>query len=158
MRLGERFNLVVLTGHAFQVFLTEEDQRAILDTIARHLAPGGRFVFDSRAPEHEAWRRRTPESTRRRLEHPTLGPVEEWNDAALADEADGIVVYRTHYALIGSGERFEAASRLRFTPKAVIERLIADAGLHVERWLGDWGGRPWTPEADEIIPLGRFGS
>jgi len=38
-RLGRRFDLVVLTGHAFQVFLTDDDQRAVLSTIAEHLAP-----------------------------------------------------------------------------------------------------------------------
>ena len=34
VRLGRRFDLVLLTGHAFQVFLTAEDQSAVLRTIA----------------------------------------------------------------------------------------------------------------------------
>ena len=56
LRLGRRFDLVLLTGHAFQVFLTTEDRRAALATIAAHLAPGGRFVFDSRNPANaQGW-------------------------------------------------------------------------------------------------------
>src|SRR3546814_7414182 len=35
-----------------------------------------------------------------------------------------------------------------------LEELIAEAGLHVARWLGDWQEAPWTPSSKEIIPLG----
>src|SRR5262249_34959685 len=53
VRFAERFDLVVLTGHAFQVFLTPADQLAVLRTIAWHLTPRGRFVFDTRNPARE---------------------------------------------------------------------------------------------------------
>ena len=56
VRLGETFDLVVMTGHAFQVFLTRQDRLAVLETIAAHLAPQGRFIFDSRNPDLEEWR------------------------------------------------------------------------------------------------------
>src|SRR5215472_9390727 len=46
VRLGRRFELIVLTGHTFQVFLTDEDQQGVCDTIAAHLAPGGTFIFE----------------------------------------------------------------------------------------------------------------
>jgi len=39
VRLRRRFDLVLLTGHAFQVFVTEGDQRAVLRSIAEHLTP-----------------------------------------------------------------------------------------------------------------------
>jgi nitroreductase len=40
--------------------------------------------------------------------------------------------------------------------REAIAARIAEAGLKVERWLGDWTGRPWTPQAAEIIPVGRL--
>jgi len=153
VRLGRRFDLVLLTGHAFQKFLTPEDQRAVLSTIARHLTPRGRFLFDSRNPGAEAWREWTPERSRRDLTHPTLGSVEAWNDAA-HDAASGIVAYETHYRIVATGKHLAAASRIRFTPKEELESLIAEAGLHVTRWLGDWQESPWTPTSKEIILLG----
>ena len=55
LQLDRQFDLIVLTGHAFQVFLTEAKQRAVISTIARHLGPAGRFIFDSRNPAIEAW-------------------------------------------------------------------------------------------------------
>lgn len=49
-RSPKRFDLVVMTGHAFQVFLTDEDVRAACLTMREHLAPGGRVVFETRNP------------------------------------------------------------------------------------------------------------
>lgn len=64
-RADQSFDLVVLTGHAFQVFLTEADQRALLASIAALLAPEGRFIFDTREPAAEAWRGWRPENSQR---------------------------------------------------------------------------------------------
>lgn len=151
--LGRRFDLILLTGHAFQVFLTPQDQLAALRTIALHLNPRGRFLFDSRNPAAQAWRGWTPETSRRELTHPTLGKVEAWTDAAY-DPASGVVTYETHYRVAASGRHLTAASKIRFTPKEELELLISEAGLHATQWYGDWQGTPWTPEAKEIIPLG----
>ena len=52
LRLGERFGLIVMTGHAFQTLLSPLDRAACLLAIAAHLAPGGRFVFEPGARIH----------------------------------------------------------------------------------------------------------
>ncbi len=151
--LGRRFDLILLTGHAFQVFLTPADQLAALRTIAGHLNPGGRFLFDSRNPAAEEWREWVPGVSDWELTHPRLGRVEAWNDAAY-DPATGIVTYETHYRIVETGRQLSAASKIRFTPKEELEGLIAEAGLHVTRWLGDWQETPWSPTSREIIPIG----
>lgn len=153
LRLGRRFELVVLTGHAFQVFLTREDRAAALATIAAHLAPGGRFLFDSRNPACREWEEWGPEASMRRLDHPRFGPVAAWNDVA-HDPATGIVTYGTHYEISTNGKRLSATSRIAFPDKTELEALIAGAGLRVDRWLGDWHGNDWQPGAAELIPLG----
>lgn len=155
VRLARRFDLVVLTGHAFQVFLTAEDRRAVLATIAAHLAPGGRFIFDSRNPACREWEEWGPEASMRLVEHPRFGTVAAWNDADF-DAATGIATYETHYEVRATGERLSAASRIAFPEKAELEALIAEAGLAVERWLGDWDGNAWQPGAKELIPLGAL--
>src|SRR5690606_24290386 len=94
--LSRSFVLVLLTGHAFQVFLPREEQLAVLQTISRHLSPRGRFLFDSRNPACEAWKTWGAEESRRTLTHPDFGAVEAWN-AAEHDPATGIVTYETHY-------------------------------------------------------------
>lgn len=155
LRLSRRFDLVVLTGHAFQVFLTEDDRRAALATIAAHLAPGGRFIFDSRNPACREWEEWGPDVSLRLVEHPRFGTVAAWNDAT-EDPATGIVTYGTHYEIRATGEHLSAASRIAFPQKAELEALIAGAGLKVERWLGDWEGKAWQPGDGELIPLGTL--
>lgn len=59
----QRFSMIFLTGNAFQAFLSDEDQRALLQTVYTHLEPGGVFVFEMRNPdgndltdeEEESW-------------------------------------------------------------------------------------------------------
>ena len=157
VRLDRQFDLVLLTGHAFQVFLTDQDQRAVLETIAWHLAPGGRFVFDTRNPAAKAWLDWTPVRPKRRLEHAMLGPVEAWADST-HDAATGIVAYETHYRIVSSGREISAVSRIRFTPRETLAARVGEAGLEVGEWLGDWTGAPCTPTSPEIIPLGRLRS
>jgi SAM-dependent methyltransferase len=152
--LGRRFDLVVLTGHAFHVFLTPADRAAALAAIARHLAPAGRFVFDSRAPERAEWREWTPDLSLRALPHPRRGAVAAWNEAW--EEPGGIVAYATHYRIEATGEVLSGWSRIAFPPRAELAAALAAAGLAVDRWLGDWRGTPWTAAAPEIIPIGRL--
>jgi SAM-dependent methyltransferase len=155
LRLDRRFDLVLLTGHAFQVFLTDTDQRAVMAAIAGHLAAGGKFVFDTRNPAAEEWREWTPDKSRRSFEHPTLGRVEAWNDVS-QDAATGIVAYETYYRVVDGGRSFSASSQIRFTAREHLAVLLADAGLVVDRWLGDWRGGAFGPSSPEIIPIGRL--
>jgi SAM-dependent methyltransferase len=152
VRLGRRFELVLLTGHTFQVFLTDNDQRAVCDTIAAHLAPDGTFIFDSREPSREEWRKWSPSQSLRSIEHPALGRIEAWNDAA-SEPGSEIVTYWTFYRA-SDGRVWEAQSRIRFASKSTIGARIEEAGLRVDRWLGNWRGDQWAPEAKEIIPVG----
>lgn len=153
-RLDQRFDLIVMTGHAFQCLLTDADQRATLATIAAHLAPRGRFIFDSRNPLGREWLEWGPQDSRRMVDHPRHGAVESWNDYA-HDPATGIVTYGTYYRL-PNGELLAAKSRIRFTLKEHIAALVDETGLTVDRWQGNWQGNDFLPESKEIIPLGRL--
>lgn len=151
--LDARFDLITLTGHAFQVFLTDDDRSAVLRAIADHLAPGGRFIFDTRNPAVEEWRDWTPDRSAWAIAHPALGPVDAWTDMAHDPNTD-IVTYQTHYRVRADGQHFAATSRIAFPGKADVTDLLAAAGLTVHTWLGDWQGSPYTSQSPEIIPIG----
>ncbi len=155
LRLDRRYDLVVLTGHAFQVFLTRDDQSAVLRIIARHLAPEGRFVFDTRNPAAREWQEWVPEKSRRFFDHPVFGRIEAWNDIE-RDEKTGVVAYETVYRATSDGRLFKASSRIAFPDRDLVAALIDEAGLVVDRWLGDWQGGEWRAGAAEIIPIGRL--
>lgn len=63
--------------------------------------------------------------------------------------------YRTLYRL-ADGPVLYADSLVAFPVKDEVERAIGEAGLAAKRWLGDWSGAEWSPEAAEIIALGRW--
>lgn len=155
VRLGRRFDFICMTGHAFQCLLTDEDQLALLRTIAAHLSSQGCFIFDSRNPARREWEEWGEANSRRLIDHPKHGKVESWNDYAY-DEISGIVTYGTYYRL-GSGELLAAKSQIRLSPQESLARLIEVAGLTVDRWMGDWQGGDYHADAKEIIPLGRLG-
>lgn len=159
VRLGRRFDLVVMTGNAFQTMLSDDDQHALLATVAAHLAPAGRFVFDTRNPAREEWRGWTPGESTRRLHHPRHGAVTAWNEVghdAATGPATGIVRYRTAYRIELTGRTLSADSLTRFSDQPHVAALLARAGLAADRWLGDWDGRPFASDAPEIIPFGRL--
>lgn len=153
VRLNETFDLIVMTGHAFQCLLTKDGQQALCKTIAAHLAPGGTFIFDSRNPAVEEWRKWTPDQSRWMLTVPDLGVFEAWNDVRF-DHDVGIAAYDTVYCDRESGQTRQATSRILFSEQSQIAAAITAAGLQVHRWMGDWTGGPMTANSPEIIPLG----
>jgi SAM-dependent methyltransferase len=154
VRLGKTFDLIVLTGHAFQVFLTEEDQRAALATIAVHLSPTGRFVFDTRNPGFQR-ERDVRHSSVRRLEHLDLGAIDAFDESHY-DAATGILSYENGYHVLSTGARFSGPAKILYTPREKVLRMIEDAGLAVDAWYGDWEGNAFREQAREIIPVGRL--
>ena len=154
LRLDARFDLIVMTGHAFQCFLTRDDRLAVLKTIAAHLSEEGRFIFDSRNPAAEEWLEWNRDESERVVDHPRLGTFMAWNEARF-DPETGIVTYETHYRNLIGTRHLQASSRIAFPGKAEIEALLAEAGLKAEKWLGDWSGEAFQPDMPEIIPVGR---
>jgi len=153
--LGQKFDAVTMTGHAFQTLLTREDRAAVLATIHRHLNPRGRFFFDSRNPEAREWEHWGQEATRRVRLHPAYGKVERWNEAS--EEAPGIIALETHYRL-PDGRHLQALSRLAFPTFDELSGLITEAGLLVDRWAGTPGGGPLRTGCPDFIPIGRLAS
>lgn len=154
VRLRQRFDLVVLTGHVFQVFLSSADQLAVLCTIAAHLAPEGRFILDTRNPLAATWKRWTPMLSRRQIIDPDLGIVNAWHDAVHDPETD-IVTYETHYDTVG-GRHLSTCSKIAFPSRDHLRELLERARLAVECWYGDWRGAPYSPASPEIIPVGKL--
>jgi len=153
IRLGRRFDLIIMTGHAFQAFLTEADQIALFRTVAAHLKPEGRFAFDSRNPAAQEWLEWTPAQSSRVVDTAAYGAVEIWNDIAM--NPDRILDVQEHYRILSNGKRLRADFRLRFSaPEELWDGMMA-AGLAVEHCYGDWDSGAFKPDGREIIVVAR---
>lgn len=155
VRLGERFDLVLLTGHSFQVFLNREDQLALLNTIALHLKPSGRFIFDSRNLRFVAPKARAEGTNVQTVAHPEHGDIEMWNVSDY-DEAAGILTYKNGFRIVATGESHSAEAQILYTEQALIAEMIEQVGLRVETWYGDWLGIEFANDTKEVIPFGRL--
>lgn len=136
-RSDTRFDLIIMTGHVFQVLLEDADVQAAFATLRRHLKPTGRAVFESR--------------------NPAIDWAAEWNGTFTLTH-QGVVIHEITEVLTRLGDRvtFEmryqfpdetlvSRSELRFLPRAAIEAQLHTAGLQVEALYGNWDRSPFDP-------------
>jgi ubiquinone/menaquinone biosynthesis C-methylase UbiE len=146
-----RFDLIIMTGHVFQLLLGDDDVRAALGTLGRHLAPGGRLAFETRNPGVREWQYWSPGETRQRVETAD-GAADVHYD--ISSVTGPLVTYETCIRFPG-GEQVTAADTLRFMDQAEVAGYLAEAGLTDVTWYGDWDRSPAGPASPEIIAVAR---
>ncbi len=147
------FELVVMTGHAFQVFTTDDEVRGCLHTVAALLSPDGRVVFETRNPSARGWERWTAEHrTQVRDEHGS--EVTTWNEVELPVRGD-LVSFTTTFASPEWDAPQTSRSTLRFLDAVALEEFLDDAALEIAEQHGDWDGSPLTDAGPEIITIAR---
>lgn len=140
-RSDKRFDLIIMTGHAFQVLLEDNDTAQTLSTIRQHLSPGGLAVFESRNPAfnwHANWNYDIT------LESPT-GTVHE--SRRFISMQDNRLFFELTYEF--SDHSLKSTSELRFCSRQEIEDQIITSGLHLDSVLGDWDGKPFDERASQ---------
>ena len=147
-RSERRFDLIVMTGHAFQFLHTDQDIEAGLSTMKRHLAPGGRVVFETRNPLARVWSNWTAENLVT-IAIESEDKVDVW---ATVDEVDGDYVrFKMNYLIERTQEKLVSNNTLRFLGRAALEAHLGRAGLQLEQLLGDWNSEPFSPSSPEMI-------
>lgn len=148
LALDTRFDLIIMTGHVFQVFLDDEDVRATLRALRRHLAPGGRLAFETRNPLVEEWRAWVPALTRETVQVPGIGAVEIHYDIASSDST--FVTFETHFRF-APDDIVVATTTLRFMSRDELAAFLAEAGFTDIAWFGDWDRSALSASSPEII-------
>ncbi len=141
----QRFDLIVMTGHAFQVLLDDADILATFAMMRRHVKPDGIIVFESR--------------------NPVIDWASEWN-YDLVIQLPEHSVHESRHFLSWTGDRmlFElcyrfpdvvlaSRSELRFLSLEEIEQRLAKSGLCVDKVLGDWNSTPFDEKASHEMIL-----
>lgn len=149
------FDLILMSGHTFQVFLDDAHLRQTLGTVRRALKPGGRFAFETRNPEHRAWEGWTPDNPIE-IDFPGGGVVRLQHHVELPVEGD-IVRFDSTITSPGFEGVGTSRSTLRFLDALSVNRFLTGAGLSVEAQYGDWDRSPLTPASPEIITIARPG-
>lgn len=133
--LGRCFDLIIMTGHAFQTLLSDEDIAATLACVRAHLKSGGRFVFETRNPAID-WRQRW---THRFLLETEDGQIEITRIAG--PMRDGLISFDVTYA--SPAETLSSKSTLYFPTSTKIDELALKVGFARQSFFGDWECSPF---------------
>jgi SAM-dependent methyltransferase len=149
------FDLAVMTGHAFQEYVEDEEIRVALAALRSALTENGRFAFETRNPLDRAWER---------------WPAQYSGEAIDASGAVVRCVYRVEMPVVGGVVRSMSTftspdwdqpevsrGALRFMAADELAAFLAGAGLVVEEQFGDWDGGPLSEASPEIITIVRRG-
>lgn len=148
------FDLVVMTGHAFQVLLGDEQLRESLASIRRALTPDGRFVFETRNPPARGWEKWVPENAVEITHGGSVYRMAHQVDEPVAGE---FVSFTTTYTCPDWDRPQVSRSTLRFLDADTLAAFLHGAGLAIEEQFGDWDRSPLTDASPEIITFARRG-
>ncbi len=151
--LPDRFDLAIMTGHVFQVFLDDGETLAALSNIHRHMVRGGSLILESRNAQGKAWEDWTREKTREQRVIDGIWPVDVYYQIKHVEGEQ--VTFDAVFTILDTGETLASESRLRFAPVETIQRLLSAAGFGEVELLGWWDGTPYSATSPEIIAIAR---
>jgi SAM-dependent methyltransferase len=151
-----RFAMVLAPYGVLQSLVRERDLAAALGAVRRVLAPGGIFGIDL-VPDVPNWREyRNRVQMRGRVRGRSITLVE----SVRQDRRRRLTVFDQRYLERSAGRVVEHRFALTFRtlPIGLMTKRLERAGFAVEAVIGDYRGRPWTPDADTWLILARCAS
>jgi SAM-dependent methyltransferase len=137
----QRFGLTLMTGNAFQCFLTEQDIVKLFARVHELLLPGGVFIFDTRLPEGYDFT--LNDDFRFWSEHKdAAGNPVRFLVKQAAYDAEHRVLHYEMQDVFADGTVKPLSEDLRFTPLKTLLGLARAAGFEVVGQYGNWDLEP----------------
>ena len=177
--LGEQFRLIFLTGNAFQAFLTQPDQEALLARVAAHLHDEGLFAFETRNPRwaglevHDGdkdWRQQRAAERQLFAYLETTDEEEQWptytdvngrevrvSRTQVYDHVAQVLHWTTYRRWRTDNQEQTKTTRIavRFTFPQELTALLHYNGFTIIRQYGDWNLELLTAASPSIISVCR---
>jgi SAM-dependent methyltransferase len=145
-------DLITMTSHVSQVFLTDDDWLSALGHLRRGLRPSGHLTFDMRNLLARGWEEWNPIDSRRQVQGED-GTVEVWHE--VTSVGDGLVSFDTTAQPLAGGASTTDTDVLRFRDEAQLRQSLTASGFRVVHVHGDWDGSPATEHSPELIVLAQ---
>lgn len=150
----DTFDLIFCAFGSFELLLTTGDQIACLQTAARHLAPGGRFVAELRSLPAIDWDAEPVLLYEWTRPDPATGePITKMRSMSAAPSRqvtiDTVIFDRT--GADGTVRRRQIEVVMRASGRFEVELLLERAGLRLADIYGDTALSPYTDESDSMI-------
>jgi len=137
---------IYMTGNSFQHFLTNESQNALLQSVKKHLQPGGEFLFDTRnAILNEL-------SVIDEYEEQTITSNGEKRLTFHHEEYNPVTQILTCRAVHQQGQKsFEDSILLRYTYPMEMTRLLQQNGFELLHLYGSWQKNDFHAQSPSMI-------
>ena len=163
--LGEQFRLIFLTGNAFQAFVTNAEQQAVLQRARQHLHDEGLLAFETRNPRWASSEARDEpyEGAFFNLETRAEEEGQRYTDSAgrevqvstaqRYDHAAQVLHLTSYKRWHGQGQERTKITRtaLRYSFPQELSALLRFTGFALLRQYGDWNREPLTAASPSII-------
>ncbi len=154
--LREKFPLVIVPFRPFQHLLEVEQQLDCLESVKKHLAPGGRLILDvfQTDPERMHDPRYQEEIAVAEYQTPDNRAVTISERVAAfhrAEQRNDVEMIFSVRHLDGRTERFVFAWTLRYFFRYEVEHLLYRAGFRLDGVLGNFDGSPLENSSPEMI-------
>lgn len=146
----QRFGLVLMTGNAFQCFLTERDIRALLANVYKCLRSGGVFIFDTRLPEGHDFTLDDDFQLWSEYQDAAGNPVRFFAKQAAFDAEQGVLHYEMQ-DVFADGTVKPSTETLKFTPLPRLLELLQGAGLEVTSRYQNWLLEPFEEGGAAVV-------
>ena len=144
-RSNQKFDLITMTGHVFQVFITDEDIQNILKTMKLHLSKEGIISFESLNPSVQQWDKWTSGTLQ------TLTTNKEtikcWKEI-ISIEGTKVNFYNVYQF---PDTTLKTKSTWGFYSYKDLKIKIEQEGFNISQVYGDWSQTPFTDNSREII-------
>ena len=138
---SQRFGLTLMTGNAFQCFLTEQDLVTLFSKVYTLLSLGGVFIFDTRLPEGYDLSLNDEFELCSEYQDVAGNAVRWFVKQAAYDPEHGILHYEMQ-EVYGDGTVKPSSETLKFTPLGTLLTLAQNVGFEVIGQYGDWNRAP----------------
>jgi SAM-dependent methyltransferase len=166
--LQQKFNLVIVPGHAFQNLNTAQDQADCLECISRHLKPGGRLVLHLDCPDF-AWLGSLLGAMagvfedEHEFKHPQTGNRVRESKAWSFEPSTQTAIERTKWVELDENdavisERITEPVRLHAIFPFEVEHILKRTGFDIEATYGDFDRSPFTDKGPQMIWLAKTGN
>lgn len=138
---SQRFGLALMTGNAFQCFLTERDLEALLAKVYALLSPGGVFIFDTRLPEGYDFTLNDDFTLWNEYDDAAGNHVRWFVKQVAYDPKQGVLNFDMQ-DVFADGTVKPSSETLKFTPLGTLLALAQTAGFEAVGPYGNWNLEP----------------
>ncbi len=149
-RLDTRFSLALMTGNAFQQFLSEDEIQTLLANIYAHLREGGLLIFDTRLPEGYDLSLDDKFQFYQTYTDPSGQEVRYFDKQTRYDAQTGLLSFEMKRRYADGTER-RSSETIKFTPLETLLDLVQKSGFEVLNRYKNWNLEPFEAGAANVV-------